>query len=484
MKITLLDYAGDVISDNTYTADGIIRGYTIELAERLKNPYTQGSNILVVDGRKVKDGARIIGNNNSDGGILIGGDGKDTLISGQNAFEMTGGKNNDLFVFSGGKDTITDYSQKGTYGSDRISIDGSLTATGYEIKGNDVILSYGDGNELTILEGKGKEITFAGKKSTVKIYDDAGVFDSKKKTLSITTGMDDDFDAMNYSKLATVDGSEIEGELQLNGNNKANYIVAGKSNTTLNGGKGKDTLVGGDGSDVFVCESNSGDKLIKNYSEDDVISLGEGAEISQVTTKKSNAVLKVGSNTITIEGTNKFTFIENGLIKTYDAGNVIIDDAVTLESNFKGTFDLNSENNTSYNQVSAELGKKDVELIGDAGDNVLTGGKGKDTLNGNDGNDILNGGGGNDSLWGGDGSDIFVYTASEGTDIIYDYKYEDGDMIQILDKRGKVISESAVKKWEFNGDDLTLSVKGGGKVILAGVGTSANVNVNGSLQSF
>ena len=485
MQIAVVDYAGDVISDNTYTADGIIRGYRIELSDKLKKPYTQGENIFIVDGSKVKDGARIIGNNNSEGGLLIGGDGKDTLISGQGNFEMTGGKNNDLFVYNGGKDVITDYSQKGTYGSDRISINASLTATGYEIDGDDVILSYGEGNELTILNGKGKEITFAGKKSTVNVYRDEGVFDGKQKSLSLAVDRNDDFSASSYGKLATIDGSENEGELQLVGNKKANYIIAGNHGATLNGGKGKDTLVGGDGEDVFICESNSGDKLIKNYGENDIISLGEGAEISQVTTKKGNAILKVGSNTITIEGKEKFTFIENGMIKTYTEGNVVIDDSVTLTSDYKGTFSLEDEANNAYNHVSAELGKKEVALIGNANDNILLGGKGKDTLNGGEGDDILNGGKGNDSLWGGSGSDLFVYQAGTGTDTIGDYSYSDeGDMIKIVDKRGKEITKDAIKKWEFNGDDLTLSIKGGGKLIVTGVGTSANININGNVQSF
>ena len=179
---------------------------------------------------------------------------------------------------------------------------------------------------------------------------------------------------------------------------------------TLNGGKGKDTLVGGEGEDVFIYENKSGNKTIQNYSyeDGDLISLGSGAEISQVTTKKNNVVLKVGSNTITIENTDKFNFTQDGETKTYDNKMLISDDSVTLESNFKGTFSL--EDNASYNHVSAELGKKAVELIGDAVNNSLIGSKGKDTLNGGDNNDTLWGGKGNDILTGGDGADTFIIT--------------------------------------------------------------------------
>ena len=161
---------------------------------------------------------------------------------------------------------------------------------------------------------------------------------------------------------------------------------------------------------------------------------------------------------------------------------MISGNSVTLGSDFKGTFSL--ETNDSYNHVSAELGKKAVKLIGDAGDNSLIGGKGKDSLNGGDNNDTLWGGKGNDILTGGDGADTFVYQAGEGTDTITDYNFTDGDLLQILDKRGKVIAKDAIKKWDFDGDDLTLSIKGGGKLILAGVGNKAKISVNGNELSF
>ena len=479
--ILLVDYAGDVISENTYTSDGIIRGNRIELATTLNKAYNQGENISVVDGTNVKKGAHIIGNAN--GGILLGSTGKDTLISGTGNFELTGGKGNDLFVFSGGNDTITDYSMKGTGGSDRISL-ASSSLTGYEVDGTNVILNFGEENSLTIINGRDKEITFAGKKSLINIYENAGVLDGKRKSLNLAADTDEDFVATgDYKKLITIDGSAVVNQIAITGNTKANYIVAGTTNTTLNGGKGKDTLVGGAGADVFVCAANSGDKFIKEYGDGDVIELGAGATISQVTTKKGNALLKVGSNTITIEKAEKFTFVENGMIKTYSDGNTIIDDFVTLASDYNGTFNLNAEGNSDYNHVSAEIGKKDVVLVGNANDNVLIGGKGKDSLSGADGNDLLNGGKGNDTLWGGAGADVFVFRAGEGTDVIGDYSFADGDMLQIIDKRGRTIKD-AVKQATFNDDDLTLSIKGGGKLVLAGVGTSANVNINGSENSF
>ena len=476
--ITLINSEGKAISENTYTTSGIISDNKIELAESLKKPYTQAEGINEVDGSKVKGGAHITGN--STGGKILGGAGNDTLISSEGDFELTGGAGSDLFIYGGGDDTITDYNQ-----SDRISL-GTFIETGYEIDGDNLILEFGNDNALTIqnIKSKDKEITFAGKKSTVKIYTEEGVFDGKKKSLTLASGTENSYSATKT--LITIDGSQVDNEITITGNKKANLIIAGKSNTTLNGVKGKDTLVGGEGEDVFIYENKSGNKTIQNYNfeDDDLISLGSGAEISQVTTKKNNVILKVGSNTITIENTEKFNFTQGDETKTYNNKMLINGDSATLSSDFKGTFDL--EENEKYNHVSAELGKKAVNLIGDSGENILTGGKGKDTLNGGANQDTLDGGKGNDILWGGNDSDTFIYRAGEGTDVISDYNYDDGDILQILDKKGNEITKDAIKKWAFDGDGLTLSIKGGGKIILAnfGMAETKTIKYNNTEQSF
>ena len=125
-------------------------------------------------------------------------------------------------------------------------------------------------------------------------------------------------------------------------------------------------------------------------------------------------------------------------------------------------------------------------MVGNSAANSLIGGKGKDSLVGNAGNDTLWGGLGNDSLYGGTGSDTFVYQAGEGTDTIADYNFEEGDLLQILDKKGKVISKDAIKSATFDGTDLTLSIKGSGKLVLENIGTEGTVtlNVNGKEQTF
>ena len=444
-----------------------------------RTPITLDSVTETFDASNRTKAIQITGNKEDNS--IIGGLGKDTIDGSDGDDTLTGGKGNDIFVFTEGKDIITDYSQKGTYGKDKISIGGGLTYKDYEVKGSNVILTYSDGNKkehtLTLNNGVGKEITFADK--TVNRYEEIGIFDSNGKSVTLAADSKSFTATKTYSKVVTVDGSAT-GEVEIVGNNKANVLIAGKSNSTLEGGKGIDTLIGGAGEDIFVYNAKSGNKVIRNYSsEDDKISLGSGASLSEVKVKGNDLELKIGSNKITIAGGkgNPFTFIEGVEEKTYNNGLLISKDenSASLTSSFTGKdFGLNDYN---YRNVSVELLKKGFSLTGDNVANSLTGGKGADTVYGGDGDDFIQGGKGNDLLWGGDGEDKFIFYAGDGTDIIKDFNSNDVlDELLIYDKRGKA---SAYSKAVFSGDTLTLSIKGGGKVIFEGVGKDTSFNING-----
>ena len=72
---------------------------------------------------------------------------------------MTGGNGKDTFVYSGGKDIITDY----TAAQDKIQIDGTISNTSY--KGDDVIFKIGSGT-LTVKDAKGKNISVTDSSGT------------------------------------------------------------------------------------------------------------------------------------------------------------------------------------------------------------------------------------------------------------------------------------------------------------------------------
>jgi len=72
------------------------------------------------------------------------------------------------------------------------------------------------------------------------------------------------------------------------------------------------------------------------------------------------------------------------------------------------------------------------KVIGSNGNDFLDGRAGRDTINGYAGNDTIDGGSGNDTLTGGKGDDEFFFNATDGHDIITDFKRNgDADVIYV-----------------------------------------------------
>ena len=485
-KVTLVDADNNpLLTDNIYTQEGIIRGNTIELSSALKETYQQGSEITFIDGSKLKTGIEIEGGY-TDGGTILGGVGNDTIY-GEDKFELTGGKGNDLFVYGGGSAVITDYSSKGTYGIDKISLSGGFDkVVRHEIDAdNNLILIFDDDievtNKLTIENGGNREIIFAGDETSVNVHTDEGVLGARRKAISLPAATDNfSANVSKYSKLVTIDGSAAESAINIVGNNKANHIFAGVEGATLNGGKGNDKLYGNEysGVDLFVYEKNSGRDTIYNYNyyydESDRISLGSDVTIKDAYVKKDkDSVIKFKSGSITVDDARDVVFVQNG-VETLLTEGVFLDKAASTAKtfgSFKGEINLNAYEDIK--NVDASITKKAITIEGDFEDNYLTGGNGKDEITGHDGKDTLLGGKGNDTLWGGSDEDTFIYQAGSGTDYIMDY--EDGELLQILDKKGKA---STFKKAVFSEDTLTLTIKGGGKVIFSNVNTDTAFNIN------
>ena len=270
----------------------------------------------------------------------------------------------------------------------------------------------------------------------------------------------------------TIDGSAADS-ISIVGNRKANVITAGAGSSTLNGGKGNDTLRGGDGEDIFICAGNFGKDVIENFGEGDAISLDGGATIKEFAMKDGNGFMKIGNSSLTVKGTSEFKFTAGDETKIFSGGNIFDADktAVTLSTAFNDMFRLGE-----YESADGSLTRKSVTLVGNEKDNYLSGGKKNDTLIGGAGNDTLWGGKGKDELWGGSGADVFIFRAGDGNDTISDYDYSDGDMLTILKKNG---DPNTFGKAVFDGDTLTLSVKGGGKIIFTDVNSSSEFNING-----
>ena len=475
-EITIIDSDSNTISNNTYTHDGIISDTEnserkIVLASTFEGEYEASESIkdtgkvTIVDATQVTKSVTL--NGGEEGISLIGGNGKDTLINGEtDGFELTGGKGNDVFVYNGGKGSITDYSQKGTGGKDKL--DAGLDFESFEVNGDNVILNYGEGDELTIEDGADKEITFGTKSTTIRTFKEVGIFDVKGKEVTLASGEVDFSATRNYAKVEMIDGSNTRDN-KITGNKKANLIIAGKG-STLDGGKGKDTLVGGDGNDVFIYDAKTsvGNKLIQNYGEGDKISLTNGASISEVKSKGGDLELKVGNNKITIEGGagSSFTF-DDGKEKTFTTSGLIVKEtSASLTSAFSGNEFKMAD--YDYTSVNAGLLKKSFKLIGDSDTYSLIGGKGNDVLIGSEGTE-----------------DTFKFCAGEGTDTIYGFN--SGGTLDELILRDKRDHTDAKFKGVFSGNSdngtLILSINGGGKVLVEGISASETIKINGDFHT-
>ena len=397
---------------------------------------------------------------NAKANKIFGGTNNDSLWGAEDNDTLSGGKGNDVLRGRSGNDSLN-----GGSGNDTLS--------GYT--GNDILLG-GSGNDSlnggagkdTLNSGAGDDILFGGK-----------------------------------------------GNDSLNG---------GAGNDNLNGGTGNDTMIGGDGADIFVY--SSGKDVITDYEAQDTIQFS-GVTLSDVAISKNDILLKIGEQTLTVKNAkDKEITLGDGKIindgNIFDANKI----SVTLTSASDKNFDLSkysgvanidataisekvtltgssSANSLVGSSVADKIygkGGNDIlnggagndtlsgykgndKLFGEAGNDSLNGGAGKDTLSGGAGNDKLLGGAGNDSLWGGkgndslyggSGNDIFVYKPNEGTDKIFDYA--SGDMLQILKTDGK--AGGAFTKATFSGNELTLAIDGGGKVIFEGVNAGDKVNIN------
>ncbi len=392
----------------------------------------------------------ITGNENSNS--IIGGRGDDTLNGGKGTNSLAGGKGEDIFIYSGTKTYITDYSAA----DDSIKISGNYTIQGSSLSGNDVSLNFKKGESIIVKNGKNKEITIidSKEKETSQIYGrytynsswtgitlnsdfygsylDSGEYDTKVKIINAVQ-VDDESEIYGNDNANTITGSNQNnstihggaGNDYISGGSYKDNILGDAGNDTIYGGAGNNTLTGGAGKDVFIY--GGGNDLITDFNiAEDKISLKSGT-ISAATLRSSDLVLKIGSGSLTVKnGKNK----EITIGKNIYYNNFIYDlkkTSATLGADFSGSLN-SSDYSSSVKNIDASNATENLTISGNKQSNTIYGGAGNDSILGNAGNDSLNGGKGNDTLYGGagndtltggDGADIFVY--SGGSDVITDF---------------------------------------------------------------
>jgi len=212
-----------------------------------------------------------------------------------------------------------------------------------------------------------------------------------------------------YNVFVGTDGDDdLEGfgtpEDDTAGFNNEDLILGFDGNDTLRGLNGNDVLIGGAGTD----------RLYGDNGNDDL--LGQGGSDR----------LYPGIGNDSSDGGD-----DNDLVVLADPGNALeefyggagIGDKLLLASGY-GSFGMMSCNEFESfvggdgdDEVDWSDATVNVEMRGNAGDDILTGGTGNDILRGSIGHDELSGGEGNDRLYGENGSDDLY--GENGSDALY-----------------------------------------------------------------
>ena len=347
------------------------------------------SDVTVMNAAKRSKAVYLIGNEYD--GTIKGGTKADTISAGLGNDYVTGGKGNDLFIFSGGKDTIGDYSVT-SKNSDQITLS-SVTFDTYYVDGKNVVMTFKNaaGTEalqesdtsLTIVNGKDKSITING---AARVYNDyyEKIFAKKDATSTYNAAGNDD--SLHTVKL--IDASKKTSSIYITGNNFSDGTIStvkgGTKADTLRGGIGNDILTGGKGADLFIY--SGGNDTITDYTAGtDIISFSDTNLISA----------KYNGNDLEFTTNKGILTVQKAIKKRKDQKMTILDlsskvstaqiygrTELTIGAKDGDTLDLSRSVNSDVTTVSASGRSKTapITIIGNTKADNITGSKGDDTI--------------------------------------------------------------------------------------------------------
>lgn len=320
------------------TGDGIVTG--TGSADLIDGSFTDADGDVIDDlGQTINAGA--------GDDTVVAGAGNDTIVGGTDNDTLTGGAGLDTFTFASGDgtDTITDFDPA----EDVISIDAVVISdlsalpagvTGATV-GTDLVVSYGSGDQITILTSTDLEATYPD------------LFGEQSDGIVTGTGLADvidgsfidaDGDAIDDLGQTITGGNGLDsifagaGDDFIFGDNGNDTIDGSAGDDTIDGGAGRDTVTGGLGADVFVFE---GSDLSKKWSSGVLVG---GDVITDFT---------IGEDTIKIDvdGVDSFDDLSVWYSSTMDA--MVINVTGTDDKGFIILNDLDSW--SDINQNSADI---------------------------------------------------------------------------------------------------------------------------------
>lgn len=346
------------------------------------------SDVTVMNAAKRTKSVYLVGNEYN--GTIKGSTKADTIEAGLGNDYVTGGKGNDVFIFSGGCDTIGDYSVT-SKNSDQITLS-SVAYDTYYVDGKNVIMTFKDASgtslqesdtSLTIVNGKDKSITING---AARVYNDyyEKIFAKKDGTSTYNAAGTDD--SLHTVKL--IDASKKTSSIYITGNNFSDGTIStikgGTKADTLRGGIGNDILTGGKGADLFIYAG--GNDTITDYTAGtDIISFSDTNLISakyngndlEFTTDKG--ILTV-QKAIKKNKAQKMTILD--LSSKVSTAQIYGRTELTIGAKDGDTLDLSRSVNSDVTKVSASGRSKTapITIIGNTKADNLTGSKGDDTI--------------------------------------------------------------------------------------------------------
>ncbi|MBL4589096.1 MAG: hypothetical protein JKY11_03325, partial [Alphaproteobacteria bacterium] len=423
--------------------------------------------------------------------ILNGGSGDDLL------YGLNGG---DTYIFGigSGQDTVNDFAQAFSAGTDRIEFSGSLLQTDVSFlrDGDDIIISInGETDTLRVINQ----------------FDSLSFYRIEEYHFSDGSILDDTAVRDLASIGILIEGDEGDNN-PLNGTDGSDTINGYGGDDVLYGALGNDALYGGDGNDILDGElgddahfGGGGDDLLIGNTGADTFDGGTGIDTLDFTYYSGTANINLATEviTFTVSGnTESLVNVENviagsgdNILTGSDTANILDggagDDAHfggagndiligntgadtfdggtgidTLEFTYAGSdiaFNLTTEEIIfTTNDVETLVGVENIiagsgnnTITGSSVTNVLHGGDGNDTIYGEAGSDVLYGDNGDDNLYGGTELDIFAFEDGFGNDTVYDFA------------SGETLDISAILSvLQFS--DLTIAASGSDSLITVG----------------
>ena len=378
------------------------------------------------------------------GDFLYGGNGNDVLIGGGDIDLMEGGKGNDTYVIDRSDDIIIELEGEGvdTVRSTIIfSIADLPEIENLTLLGAENIDATGNININTLIGNAGNN-TLDGGLGTDRMQGGVGndtyIVDNISDVVIETSGANSEndtiFSSISYRLGVNVENLVLTGTSSINGigNSTSNSITGNSGNNILNGGLGADQMSGGDGDDTYIVDS-VGDSINESSSAESGVDLVQssvtytlGNNLENLTLTGTSVINGTGNSVNNILTGNTRNNVLDGkegvdtLIGGLGNDTYVVDHEldIVIEVSGQGTDLIRSTANSYTLTANVEnltlLGEGDINgrgnlsnnnIQGNLGDNMLDGESGNDVINGNGGDDAIFGGFGNDNLNGGDGFD-------------------------------------------------------------------------------